>query len=110
VIHALDATFSENRAQARTSFWVCHMTASDDRFIAVPDPERSCDDVEAFAPGMEFSYGVAPDSDYLFVTITPTHRGSAHLESVDVDYRRPAEHGFQSGTQTIRTDRRITAR
>ena len=57
---------------------------------------------------MRFTHGIAPDSDYLFVTLTPTRRGKAHLESVAVEYRRPGDRFFQRGTQTIRVDREIT--
>ncbi|CAN5464885.1 hypothetical protein BH09ACT12_BH09ACT12_25810 [soil metagenome] len=109
-INDLDATFSANTAKARATFWVCHMGANEDPIGAVHDPAATCGDIEAFLPPMEFNHGIAPNSDYLFVTITPTRRGTAYLESVDIDYQRSGSHGFQRGTQTLLVDRRITAR
>ena len=106
----LDVTFSANSAEARATFWVCHMSEGESPLLAVHDPSSTCRDIEAFSPPMPFEHGVEPDSDYLFVTITPTQRGSARMRSVAIDYRRSGEHGFQHGTQTIRVDRRITAR
>jgi hypothetical protein len=109
-IEGLDATFSSNTAKADATFWLCHIAADEDPIGAVHDPGSVCSDIEAFTPPMRFEHGVAPDSDYLFVTITPTRRGVAHLDTVDVDYRRSGDHFYQHGTQTIRVDRMITAR
>lgn len=78
--------------------------------IAVEQPGSACSDIEPFTSSMRFEHGSAPDSDYLFVTITPTRQGVAHLESVDVEYRRSRDHFYQRGTQTIRVDRMITVR
>lgn len=109
-IEGLTATFSDNTAKADASFWLCHMASGEDPIGAVHDPGSVCSDIEAFEPPMRFNHGIAPDSDYLFVTITPTRRGIAHLESVDVDYRRSRDHLYQHGTQTIRVNRSVTAR
>jgi hypothetical protein len=106
----LDATFSANTAGADAAFWVCHMGATEDAIGAVHDPGSTCRDTEPFTQGMRFDYGVAPHSDYLFVTITPTRPGVAHVESVDIEYRRGSDHLYQHGTQSIRVDRKITAR
>lgn len=109
-IDGLEATFSSNTAKADATFWLCHMTDGEDPILAVHDPESVCSDIEAFEAPMRFEHGARPDSDYVFVTITPMRRGVAHLESVDVDYRRSGDHLHQRGTQTIRMDRNITVR
>ncbi|GAA1098043.1 hypothetical protein GCM10009668_14260 [Nocardioides dubius] len=106
----LDVTFSSNTAEAEATFWVCHMATGEEPILAVEQPDASCSDIEAFKSPMRFEYGSAPDSDYLFVTITPTKQGVAHLESVDVEYRRSGGHLYQRGTQAIRVDRMITVR
>lgn len=109
-IDGLDAVFANNSAEADATFWLCHMAPGEDPIGAVHDPGSSCNEIEAFKPAMRFQHGVAPDSDYLFVTITPTRRGVAHLATVDIDYRRTGDHLWQRGTQTIKVDRRITVR
>jgi hypothetical protein len=109
-IDGLDAKFSSNTAKAAATFWLCHMAGGEEAIGSVHDPGSVCSTIEAFKPPMRFDYGVAPDSDYLFVTLTPTRRGVAHLKAVDVDYQRSADHFYQQGTQTIRVDRTITVR
>ncbi|WKN47407.1 hypothetical protein [Nocardioides sp. Arc9.136] len=109
-IDGLDATFSENSAAATATFWVCHLAPDEDPIGAVHDPSSVCGDIESFEPPMRFEHGVAPDSDYLFVTITPSRPGVARLQSVDIEYRRSGEHFYQRGTQTIHVDRKLTAR
>ncbi|MGN0062699.1 MAG: hypothetical protein ACI379_00535 [Nocardioides sp.] len=109
-VNRLSATFSSNTAEADTTFWICHMSAHEDPIGAVSDPGSECSDMEAFAPPMRFDHGVAPDSDYLFVTITPTRPGTAHLTGVEIEYQRSGEHAYQRGAQAIRADRKITAR
>ena len=109
VVDHMDATFSTNTAGAVASFWVCHMAPGEDPIGAVHDPGAVCRDIEPFEPQLRLDHGVAPDSDYLFVTITPTRRGVAHLETVDIEYRRSGDHFHQRGTQTVRADRKVTA-
>ncbi|GAA2014062.1 hypothetical protein GCM10009719_25880 [Nocardioides kribbensis] len=109
-IEGLSADFSSNSAEAEVLFGVCHMNAAADPIGAVRDPRPFCEDIEAFEPPMSFDYGVAPRSDYLFVTITPTRPGEGHLASVTVDYRRSAAHLGQHGTQTLRVVREINVR
>ncbi|MFO6462325.1 hypothetical protein [Aeromicrobium sp. MLTX1] len=109
-IRSLDAAFSENTAKAGATFWICHMTAGEDPIGAVFDPEATCADMEKFTAPMRFEHGVRPDSDYLFVTITPTRSGVAKLESVDIDYSRSKRHLYQRGTETIAADRVVTVR
>lgn len=108
-IDQLDATLSENSAKSEVTFWICHMTAGEGPIGAVFDPESYCSDVERFEAPARFKHGVEPESDYLFVTITPTRPGVTHLESIDIDYRRP-EHFHQRGTQTIAAERAVTVR
>ncbi len=83
-IEGLSADFSSNSAERRCRSGVPHDAAADP-IGAVRDPRPFCEDIEAFEPPMSFDYGVAPRSDYLFVTITPTRPGEAHLASVTVD-------------------------
>lgn len=109
-IRSLDATFSENTAEAGATFWLCHITAGEVPIGSVFDPESTCADIEKFTAPMRFEHGVWPDSDYLFVTITPTRSGVAKLESVDIDYSRSKRHLYQRGTETIAADRVVTVR
>ena len=108
-IDDLRAVFTANTADAAATFGVCHMSAGEDPIGAVHDPADTCADSEAFEKGMTLRHGVAPDSDYLFVTITPTRAGVAHLVRVEVTYHRDATHLWQRGTESIRVDRQITA-
>ncbi len=109
-IRGLDATFSENTAKAGATFWICHMTEGEAPILAVFDPESTCADIEKVTTPMRFEHGVRPDSDYLFVTITPTRSGVAKLESVDIDYSRSKRHLYQRGTETIAAARVVTVR
>lgn len=109
-LHDLSATFSENTAGAEATFWLCHMAPGEVPIGAVHDPGATCSDIERFEAPMQFDHGVDADSDYVFVTVSPTRAGVAHLKAVDVDYRRSSAHLFQRGTQTILADRKVTAR
>ncbi|WP_269306294.1 hypothetical protein [Aeromicrobium sp. HA] len=108
-IEGLDATFSTNTAKAGVTFSICHMAADEDPIGAVFEPQSTCGDIEPFEAPARFNHGVDPNSDYLFVTITPTRAGVARLSSIDVDYRRP-EHFHQRGTQTIQVGAEVNAR
>lgn len=103
-------TISRNTAEADTTFWICHMSAGESLIGAVHDPSQTCRDYQEFKPPMRFQHGIAPDSDYLFVTLTPTRSGVTSLASVAVDYRRSGKRVYQRGTQTIHVDREITVR
>lgn len=107
-IKNLDATFSTNTAQADATFSICHMRAGEDPIGAVYDAGSVCHDIVPAEAGSAFRLGVAPDSDYLFGTMTPSRPGSARLESVEIDYQRGASHLYQRGSQSIRADRKIT--
>jgi hypothetical protein len=109
-IERLDAVFSKNTANATATFSVCHLGEGEDPIGAVHDPETHCRDIRPFDAGTSFHHGVAPDSDYLFVTITPTTAGVAHLARVDVQYERGASHLYQQGTESVRVDRKVTTR
>lgn len=108
-IEGLDATFSTNTAKASVTFSICHMAADEHPIGAVFEPESTCGDIEPFEAPARFHHGVDPNSDYLFVTITPTRPGVARLESIDIDYRRP-EHFHQRGTQTLEGGAEVNAR
>jgi hypothetical protein len=103
------AVFSKNTAKATATFWICHLGAGEDPIGAVHDPKSHCRDIVPLETGSTFRHGVAPGSDYLFVTVTPTTVGVAHLAEVEVRYRRAARHLYQQGTESIRADRKITA-
>lgn len=106
-ITGLRAVFRRNTARATATFSICHMTAGEDPIGSVQHPEDSCADIEPVDDEASFLHGVHPASDYLFVTITPTVRGVAHLARVEVTYERGARHLFQRGTESIRADRKI---
>lgn len=108
-IDGLHAIFSENTAQATATFSICHMHPGEDPIGAVHDPTNHCADIVPVEDGTDFQNGVWPDSDYLFVTITPTKAGIAHLERVEVRYSRDSSHLYQRGPQSIRVDRTVTA-
>lgn len=110
IIDGLDANFSKNTADASVSFWVCHSAPDEDPVGAARDMDGECRDMEAVETPMRFEHRVGRGSDYLFITITPSRRGVARLESVDIEYRRSREHFYQRGTQTIHADRKLTAR
>lgn len=109
-IRGLDAAFSENTAKAGATFWICHMTEGEAPILAVFHPESTCADIERVTTPMRFEHGVWPDSDYLFVTITPTRSGVTRLRSVDIDYSRSKRHLYQRGTETIVAKRVVTVR
>jgi hypothetical protein len=102
------AVFSDNTAKATATFSICHLGAEEDPIGAVHDPETYCREMVPLEAGASFRHGVAPDSDYLFVTIAPTTVGVAHLARVEVRYKRGAGHLYQWGTESIRADRKVT--
>ncbi len=108
-LDSVRALFSKNTAEARATFSICHLREGESPILAVHDPETYCQDIEPFEAGASFRHGVAPDSDYLFVTIAPTTAGVAHLAQVEVQYARGASHLYQRGTEEIRVDRKVTA-
>ena len=108
-INDAQAIFSKNSVKATATFWVCHMGAGESPIGAVHDPQDACQDIVPLEAGASYLHGVAPDSDYLVVTITPTRRGVAHLERVEVDYVRTRAHLYQQGTESLDVDCRITA-
>ncbi|MFO6454389.1 MULTISPECIES: hypothetical protein [unclassified Aeromicrobium] len=108
-IEGLDATFSTNTAKAGVTFSICHMAPGEAPIGSSFDPGSNCSDIEPFRAPARFEHGVDPNSDYLFVTLTPTRAGVARLESIDVDYRRP-EHFHQRGTQRIKVGAEVNAR
>ena len=109
-IERLHGVFSKNTANATATFSICHLREGEDPIGAVHDPETYCQDIVPVEAGASFHHGVAPDSDYLFVTIAPTTAGVAHLVRVDVRYKRGAGHLYQQGTESIRVDRKVTTR
>ncbi|MCW2791080.1 MAG: hypothetical protein JWO76_178 [Nocardioides sp.] len=109
-ISSVHGVFSRNSARASASFSVCHLAAGESPIGSVHDPERYCQDIDPVRAGMSFTQGVAPESDYLFVTLAPTRPGVAHLVRVEVEYARGADHLYQRGTESIRADRKVTAR
>ena len=109
-IHGLHAVFATNTANATATFSICHMAPGEEPIGAVHAPDTVCHDIEPAKPGSSLHLGVAPDSDYLFVTAAPTTPGVAHLTRVELDYSRGTAHLYQRGTQSIRVDRTITAR
>lgn len=108
-IKGLDATFDRNGAAAKATFGVCHMSQGQDPIGFVHDPAEACANLEPVELPMEFTYGVAPDSDYLTVTITPRKPGTARLTGVTIDYERP-DHFDQRGEQILDLDTTVTAR
>lgn len=109
-IDGLRANFARNTAAADVTFWICHMAPGETPIGAVRDPGEECSDFEPFKAPMSFRHGVVPDSDSLFVTVTPTRSGVASLESVSVDYRRSRDHFYQRGTQDLEFDWTVTVR
>ena len=109
-IDGAQAVFSNNTAKAKVTFSICHLGVDEDPIGAVHDPANYCQDIVPLEAGASFRYGVAPDSDYLFVTIAPTTRGVAHLAQVEVEYTRKRDHLYQRGTESIRVDRKVTAK
>ena len=109
-IDRLHAVFSKNTANATATFSICHLGAGEAPIGDVHDPGTDCHDIVPVEDGASFLHGVAPDSDYLFVTITPTTAGVAHLARVEVRYERGAGHLYQRGTESIGIDRKVTAR
>ena len=108
-IDRLQAVFYKNTANATATFSICHLGAGEDPIGAVHDPESFCQNIVPVQAGASFHYGAAPDSDYLFVTITATTAGVAHLARVEIRYERGASHLYQQGTESIRVDRKVTA-
>ncbi|MGZ6768566.1 MAG: hypothetical protein ACXVEQ_19960 [Nocardioidaceae bacterium] len=107
-IKSIDANFSTNTAGARATFSICHMGAGDAVIGTAHTARRWCHDIVPAGTGSTVRLGTSRNRDYVFVTITPTRPGSAHLESFDIDYRRSGSHLFQRGSQTIQADRRLT--
>ncbi len=108
-IDRLRAVFAENTAEATATFMICRLQAGQGPIGTAHHPEDYCTDLEPVEPGDLFLHGVAPDSDYLIVTIAPTRPGVAHLTDVEIDYRRGARHRFQQGTQSLAPDLTVIA-
>lgn len=104
------AVFSNNTAEAKATFSICHLSAGEMPIGAVHDPEEYCRDIVPAGAGAAFHYDRYPDGDYLFVTITPTRAGAARLARVEVTYARGRQHLYQRGTESIRVDRKVTAK
>lgn len=109
-IDSLGPVFSKNTARATAAFSICHLSPGEDPIGAAHDPAEFCQDLEPFEAGASFRHGVEPDSDYLLVTLVPATAGVARLARVEIGYRLGADHLYQRGTQSIRVDRKVTAR
>lgn len=107
-IDSAEAVFSKNTAKATATFSICHLGPEEDPIGAVHDPDEFCRDIVPLEAGAQFRHGVAPDSDYLFVTIEPSSVGVARLARVEIQYKRGARHLYQRGTESIRVARKIT--
>lgn len=109
-LNDLDAVFRTNTAKAQVSYAICRMSAGEDPVLAVGNAGRFCSNLEPFESGARLNLGVDPDSDYLLATVTPTRPGVAHLTQVRLTYALDRSHLWQRGTQTVRVDRKVTAR
>lgn len=47
--------------------------------------------------------------EYLVTALTPSRAGSAHIDSININYSRDAHHLFQRGTQVVKQDITIAA-
>lgn len=58
----------------------------------------------------DLHHGPREGGDYLFVTVTPTKPGVAHLIRVEVQYQRGIAGLFQRGTESIWSDYKVSAK